>query len=246
MSKRTKQVTNAKRARRLGTWAGIAPSRGGRRRVSPWALIGAAAVLAVLVVGVAFAVEGGGGPAGQRAACVQSRLSHEPLDPLSLPTWPANYENLSCALAALNLQPSAEASALTHYHVHLTLYVGGRRVRVPDYIGLPAAGGMSAAATSEIHTHGRETDPVPGVIHIESPSAGFQADLLQFFDVWGVYASPRCLGGDCTGVRAWINGAPVKDWLTRKLHEHDAVTLVVGTPPRGFAPDRSFHFVAGE
>ena len=39
---------------------------------------------------------------GQSASCVQSRLSKETLDPVSLPTWPANYDDLKCALDAVS------------------------------------------------------------------------------------------------------------------------------------------------
>ena len=92
---------------------------------------------------------------GQDAACVQSRLSKDTLDPLSLPTWPANYDDLECARSSRPEARAPESSGLTHYHAHLTLYVDGKQIQVTDYIGLPAAGGMTDSATSEIHTHGR-------------------------------------------------------------------------------------------
>ena len=90
----------------------------------------------------------------------------------------------------------------------------GKQIQVTDYIGLPAAGGMTDSATSEIHTRGRETDPEPGVIHIESGTKDFRANLRQFFDVWGVYAASDQLGGYDQPIKAWINGEPVTDWLT--------------------------------
>jgi hypothetical protein len=247
MSKAQKQRTNQKRTRRLGTGEGIAPTRPKGGGVPPWAwLVSGAIVVAALVLAFVVVRGSGSSASGRNASCVQDRLSHDTLDPLSQPTWPANYDNLQCALSALGLQPSLEAAATNHYHVHLTLYVNGRKTTVPDYIGLPAAGGMSSTVTSEIHTHGRETDPIPGVIHIESGDNSFRGTLQEFFDVWGVYATPQCLGGYCDGVRFWINGKPVQDGLNVPLQEHNAVTMVVGKTPKNFKPDKSFHFVAGE
>jgi hypothetical protein len=245
MSKSKKRITNEKR-QRLGTGAGIAPSTQKSGGVPLWGWIVSIVVLLVAVGGATAFVLHKGSSSGQDASCVQNRLSKETLDPLSQPTWPANYDDLECALNALGLKPSAENSGLTHYHAHLTLYVDGKQVQVPDYIGLPAAGGMTSTATSEIHTHGRETDPKPGVIHIESGSADFRANLQQFFDVWGVYATPDQLGGYNKPIKVWINGKPVSNWLEIKLQEHDAVTMVVGDPPPNFTPDKSFPFQNGE
>ena len=246
MSKSKKQITNEKR-QRLGTGAGIAPSKPPKAGGIPlWGWIVSAVVLVIAIGGAtAFVIHSRAG-SGQDASCVQARLSKETLDPLSMPTWPANYDDLECALNALGLKPSAENQGLTHYHAHLTLYVDGKQVEVPDYIGLPAAGGMNSAATSEIHTHGRETDPSPGIIHIESSVADFRANLLQFFDVWGVYAADNQLGGYEQPVKVWINAKPITDWTSTKLERHDAVTMVVGQEPANFKPDTSFKFPVGE
>jgi hypothetical protein len=245
MSKSKKRITNEKR-QRLGTGAGIAPSKPKAGGIPLWGWIVSAVVVLIAVGGATAFVLHKGSTSGQDASCVQGRLSKETLDPLSQPTWPANYDDLECALKALGLKPSAESSGLTHYHVHLTLYVDGKQVEIPDYIGLPAAGGMTSTATSEIHTHGRETDPKPGVIHIESGSANFRANLQQFFDVWGVYATSDQLGGYEKPIKVWINGEPVDDWLNLKLVEHNAITMVVGNQPPNFKPDKSFPFQNGE
>ncbi len=247
MSKSKKRITNEKRER-LGTGAGIAPTgsrKGGGFPLWGW-IVGVVAIVAIVGGATAFMLHKSSS-SGQSASCVQNRLSKATLDPLSLPTWPANYDDLQCALDALNLQPSTEGQGNgVHYHAHLTLYVNGSKVQVPDYIGLPQAGGMTSTTTSEIHTHGRETDPVPGIIHIESPTQGFRANLQQFFDVWGVYAAAGQLGGYQKPIQVWVNGKPESNWLTTPLQEHDAVTMVVGDPPAGFKPDKSFTFPSGE
>lgn len=242
MSKSKKRITNEKR-QRLGTGAGIAASKSsGKGGIPTWGWVTAVIVLVIAVGGATAFVLHGGSKSGQEASCVQSRLSKDTLDPLSTPTWPANYDDLECALNELGLSPSLEGSANNHYHVHLTLYVDGKQIQVPDYIGLPAAGGMTDAVTSEIHTHGRETDVKPGVIHIESGNAKFRANLQQFFDVWGVYATPNQLGGYQKPVQVWVNAKPVSDWLTYSLQSHDVVTMVVGSKPPNFVPAKTFPF----
>jgi hypothetical protein len=249
VSKAQKQRTNEKRARRLGSGEGIASTRPGRGGggIPTWAWAAAGAIIIVAAVAVVLILHSAGTATGQQADCVQKRLSTSTLDPLSKPTWPPNYDDLQCALSALGLQPSAENTGLTHYHAHLTLYANGKQVPVPAYIGLPAAGGMNATFTSEIHTHGPETDGnKTGIIHLESPSAKFRGNLQQFFDVWGVRATGECIGGYCGGVRTWINGKPVSNGLNVKLQEHDAVTMVVGKEPPNFKPATHYTFNPGE
>ena len=254
MSKAKKAATNAKRARRLGTGEGIAPTRGGRggrggggaggAPLPWWVWMGAGAVI-VAVVAVAFVLieRGSGSAKGQSAPVVQQRLSHTRLDPLSQPTWPPNYANLSGALTALGLTPSLEMAAVNHYHVHLTLFVNGHQVQIPELIGLDNSTGV----VSEIHTHLRNVDNGQhGIIHIESGDTSFRATLLQFFDIWGVFFSNRCVGGYCSGVRVWVNGTRVSQPTRLVLQSHMAVTVVEGAAPPHFVPARSWKFPLGE
>jgi hypothetical protein len=64
--------------------------------------------------------------------------------------------------------------ATEHIHTHLTIYVQGREVAVPERIGIPSGGNCFYW----LHTH--VTD---GVIHVEAPA---KADytLGQFADIW--------------------------------------------------------------
>ncbi len=246
MSKAQKQRTNQKRERRLGTGEGIAAARPKRQGVPMWAwLVSGAVVLAAVIVAVAVVmVARGSSSGGQNASCVQARLSKATLDPLSSPTWPPNYSNLACALSALGLAPNPDAqSILTHYHAHLTLYVNGKRVQIPQNIALQAPPAMS----SDVHTHDSAVDPGKnGIIHVEAPTANFHATLLQFFDVWGVYATNQCLGGYCDGVKLWLNGKPAPNGVNTVMNEHDAFTMVVGKEPPNFKPDTSYTFEPGE
>jgi hypothetical protein len=248
VSKGQKERTNVKRNQRLGTGEGIAAPRsrssstGG---VPPWAWLvaGAIVVAAVIVAVVLVTRSSGSASGGQNASCVQSRLSHDKLDALAEPTWPVNLTDLDCALTSLGLSPSAESQSATHYHAHLTLYVDGKKVLIPDNIALQNPPGMS----SEIHTHDANTDPNKnGIIHVESPKPSFHGNLLQFFDVWGVYATNSCLGGYCDGVKVYVNGKPSPQGIDTVMQPHDAITVVVGNPPADFTPDKSYAFEPGE
>ena len=71
------------------------------------------------------------------------------------------------------------------------------------------------------------------------------ASLADVFDMWGVYLSPKCLGGYCGGVKMWVNGKPSTAFGKLVLQPHMAITLLEGTPPKGFKPAKSYNFPAG-
>lgn len=240
MGKAKKQLTNERRARRLGTGEGIAPTKPkGRGGGMPgWAfMVSGAVLLAAVIIAAAFVVtRGGSSSAAQTSSVVQDRLTHSKIDFVAEGTWPPNYTNLTAALQKLNLSPANEVNPLVHYHWHITIYAGGRKIVVPRNIGLQNPPAMS----SEIHTHSVATDRKSGIIHVESPDANFRATVLQLFDVWGVYATNKCLGGYCNGVKVYVNGKLSPQGLLTKPGEHDAVTVVAGSLPPGVKPDTKF------
>jgi hypothetical protein len=241
MGKAKKQLTNERRARRLGTGEGIAPTRPtGGGGIPAWAwLVAASVVAAAAIIGVAIVARGGGSDSGgnPNAEVVTSRLSHEKIDFVSAGTWPVNYTNLAGAMSALGLTPTQEAASVNHDHVHLQLEVGGHEVPVPAQIGLDSATGTF----SEVHTHDDT-----GVIHIESGDTSFRASLADVFDMWGVYLSPKCIGGYCDGMKMWVNGTPSTAFGDPTLQSHMAITLLEGAPPKSFKPAKSYNFPAGE
>jgi len=242
MGKAKKQLTNERRARRLGTGEGIAATRPkGGGGIPAWAwLVAASVVAAAAIIGVALVARGGGGPGSggdPNAEVVTSRLSHETIDFVSAGTWPVNYTNLAGAMSALGLTPTQEAASVNHYHVHIQLEVDGHEVPVPAQIGLDSATGTF----SEVHTHDDT-----GVIHIESGDTSFRATLADVFDMWGVYLSSKCIGGYCGGVKMWVNGKPSTAFGDLTLQSHMAITLLEGTPPKSFKPAKSYDFPAGE
>lgn len=246
VSQRQKQRTNENRARRLGTGEGI--SRKGRKSaaggggVPPWAwvvggaiLVAAVAIIAAIVLTRGDSSSGGGGTGGTPAV-IADRNSTAKFDPVSQGTWQPNYDNLQQAIAAMGLPASSETMQyLTHFHVHITLYVDGRATPIPSQIGIDPATQTLAA----IHTHDDS-----GIIHMEAGTKGFAPPLQDVFDVWGVRFDAKCIGGYCGGVEMWVNGKPNTELGKHVLHEHDVITIVEGKQPDGFKPDTSYPWAA--
>jgi hypothetical protein len=240
MGKAKKQLTNERRARRLGTGEGIAAQRPRGGGIPGWAwLVAGSVLLAAVIIGIALVARGGGSDGGsdRNASVVRDRLSHDKIDFISAGTWSQNYTNLAGAMAALGLAPTEEAASVNHYHVHIQLTVDGHDVPIPAQIGLDSATGVF----SEVHTHDDR-----GVIHIESGDTSFRATLADVFDMWGVYLSPKCIGGYCGGGKMWVNGKPSTAFGSLVLQSHMAVTLLEGAPPAKFKPAKSYKFLAGE
>lgn len=141
------------------------------------------------------------------------------------PPWPANTERLQQRLRAIGLAPLTEEGQAVHTHQHLDIFVEGEPVEVPGDLGI------GDGFISDLHTHASYP---PGIIHVESPTQARFA-LGQFFAVWGVPLSARCIGSLCeTGdkqLKAWVNGKPVTADPTRiVLEDHQQIVLAYGTP----------------
>jgi hypothetical protein len=75
--------------------------------------------------------------------------------------------------------------ATYHVHAHLSLFVNGVRLAIPDAIGIVSPGaesnGYVASGSCFYHLHTHDAD---GYVHIEAPvTTAFT--LGQFFDIWG-------------------------------------------------------------
>ena len=96
---------------------------------------------------------------------------------------------------------------------------------LPAYIGIDAQGRFIA----ELHTH-----DTSGIIHVESPKVR-KFTLGNFFDVWGLRFSSRCLGSYCAtgkkGIWVWVNGRQVRtDPRKILLRSHQEIVVAFGTP----------------
>jgi hypothetical protein len=115
-----------------------------------------------------------------------------------------------------------------HYHAHLDIFTGGRRVTVPAGIGIPRNG----LCLYWIHTH-----DTSGVIHIEAPAgqASRMFTLGDFLAIWG--------GGPTTHVLVIVNGRPYPgdpDGIV--LAAHELITLETSPPE---VPQPGFEFPQG-
>jgi hypothetical protein len=138
--------------------------------------------------------------------------------------WPRNIAGLRARLNALGLPALSQEGTALHIHQHLDVYVDGRRVIVPAGIGIDESQGF----ISPLHTH-----DVTGVIHVESPDVR-TFTLGQFFAVWGLRFTPRCLGGYCTTgsnvLRVFVDGKPFSgDPRVLPLAEHEEILVAYGT-----------------
>lgn len=138
--------------------------------------------------------------------------------------WPRNIAGLRARLNALGLPALAQEGTALHIHQHLDLSVDGRRVTVPGGIGIDESQGF----ISPLHTHDES-----GVIHVESPAVR-TFTLGQFFAVWGLRLTPRCLGGYCakgsTVLRVFADGKRFSgDPRLVPLAEHEEILVAFGT-----------------
>lgn len=117
-----------------------------------------------------------------------------------------------------------------HIHIHLTIYIQGKRVTIPQNIGIAADG----SCFYWMHTH---TDD--GIIHIEAPKKLHNLALDDFLTVWhdgfaNLNFPPELT--QATGWKIFVNGKPFGDLVTSPLNtevplaSHDIVTLEYGTP----------------
>jgi hypothetical protein len=199
------------------------------------ATLGLAAVLAVAL-----------GLLATRGGTASSALPALPASPLpgeltATAPWPANIAELAARLAALRLPALLQEGTALHIHQHLDVYVDGRHVTVPSGIGIDVASGF----ISPLHTH-----DTSGVMHVESPDIK-TFTLGQFFAVWGVRLSGRCVGGYCNSgprrVRVYVDGRRVTgDPRQLALAEHQEIAVTYGTPAQLPSPiPQSYDFPVG-
>jgi hypothetical protein len=145
------------------------------------------------------------------------------------PPWPANSALLTARVGDIGLQPPSQEMLVYHHHAHLDLYVDGKKVIVPQYVGIQVNQQAQSATFAEMHTHYPD-----GVIHIET-GRPVTFNLAQFFGVWGVRLTRSCIGsfsGSCGRVQMWVNGKKyLGDPAKLVLKEHMEIVLASGKPP---------------
>ena len=163
---------------------------------------------------VASMVLAGGATVAVRAITRPRTLApRATLAPWPLPDRPGDR------IRAAHLPSYHANSEVQHLHVHLDIVVAGAAVTIPAEIGL-------APPYSPVHTHSQS-----GVIHIETDAPSASVTLGDFFTVWGVALSPRCLGGYCAPSvpRVYLNGeAHAGPPRQIRLRDGDEIAIIVG------------------
>jgi len=176
---------------------------------------GGIALAAIVLVGlVVYLIANNGGTSTPKAQPGQiTGLNEGP------PPWPAELNGLYQRLQAIGLPPQAVEGQGLHSDQHLDIYVDGQPVEIPQGIGIPPGyradpGTTSTDFISILHTH-----DTSGIVHVEAPEVT-QYTLGEFFDVWGVKFTPKCLGSLCETkdkkIEVYVNGKlqtgdPTKD-----------------------------------
>jgi len=136
--------------------------------------------------------------------------------------WPPEFSHLRERLKIIGLPAMSEEGTNLHSHQHIRIFIKGSSVQVPSGIGNPPQ------FITTIHTH-----DTTGEIHIESPTVQ-TFTLGQFFDVWGVRFSSKCIGSYCEDqqnlIKVFVDGKAVtEDPRTMALADQQEIVVTYGT-----------------
>ncbi|MBK8459659.1 MAG: hypothetical protein IPL43_05235 [Micropruina sp.] len=119
---------------------------------------------------------------------------------MTAPPWPAPRD--AVANLALAGVPESRLDDRSNQHtLTLTVRLDGAPVPLPAWIGVDRLRAVQGPA----HTHDDS-----GVVWLEGRGAE-QVTLGQFFTLWGVRFSRRCLGPACAAVRVVADGITVTE-----------------------------------
>jgi hypothetical protein len=173
-------------------------------------------LLVLAVIAVAGAAAGTAGSASTLPGLMTGK---------DVSAWgPNNGPLLKPRLKAIGLPALPKEALRFHIHQRMAMIVNGKFVYIPAGIGIDA----NATFIAELHTHDNT-----GIIHVESPKTQ-KFTLGQFFDVWGLRFSAKCLGGYCAKgnrqVMVWTNGRRVLgDPRNVVLKSHLSIVVAYGT-----------------
>jgi hypothetical protein len=162
---------------------------------------------------------------------VKVSINSDQINPDNLPgiqtgsvPWVAETDYLKERLAAIGLPVLSSEGTILHTHEHLDIFVSGKQLTIPQDIGINESGQFF----SPIHTH-----DTTGIIHVESPVIQ-TFTLGQFFDIWGVRLTDKCIGGYCGSntmtLRIYVNGKAVtSNFRNLVLSAHQEIVIAYGT-----------------
>jgi len=195
-----------------------------RRKAFRWGIV-AVAVLVVVGAGTAIALNAGSS-------------KKTPTQPPPSPTldgmqtgvapWNSGQAGLLERIKAIGLPFGHQEALAFHHHDLVQIYVNGKPVQIPAYVGINYPAPQNQIFFAVLHTH-----DASGIVHIESPVER-KFTLGNFFDVWGVTLSATNIGGyHASGnkqVRVYLNGKPFTgDPRGLALTQHEDVVVTFGT-----------------
>ena len=125
-----------------------------------------------------------------------------------------------------------------HIHAHLTIYIDGKQVTIPQGIGIAS----DQSCFYWLHTHTSD-----GVVHIEFPKQG-SPTLGNFLDIWGQHFQQSGFHNELASSADWtvyVDGKQVSsDFNHLILKPHQVITIAYNSP--NITPDSSFNWPAGE
>ena len=111
--------------------------------------------------------------------------------------------------------------------------MNGKHETVPALIGI-----YDGQFLTQLHTH-----DASGIMHVESPTKR-TFDLGEFFGVWGVRLTDKCIGGYCKPKVPWtmyVNGAAYPgDPSALVLKRHQEIAIVIGKRPKTIPASYNF------
>ena len=218
-----------------------APQRRETRRAAgiperpPW-IYAAAGALVVAVIAAAvlgFVLTRGSGGAENKAAATDYNAL--PGIRKTKAPWPPEYLYLADRFIPLDLTTlSGHNGLVLHFHTHIDIFVNGKKVKIPAYVGI----NLGAGWLTELHTHDAR-----GVIHVEAQKSR-DFTVGQFFAEWAVYLDSHSIGG-YSGMKWYLNGKQqTGNPQTLVFKPHQEIAFVVGTPPANIPS--SYKFSPGE
>jgi hypothetical protein len=125
-----------------------------------------------------------------------------------------------------------------HIHAHLTIYINGKQVTVPQGVGIAA----DQSCFYWLHTHATD-----GVVHIEFPRTG-SPTLGNFLDIWRQSFNSLGFQNELASSAGWtvyVDGKQVTSNFNQLvLQPHQVITIAYNSP--NITPDTSFNWPAGE
>lgn len=192
-----------------------------------------AVLLAGLVAVVAAGCASSSGTPSNSAAAPTAPRTGVPTD------WrlPAD---MTAAARRAGLPMLGQEMLAIHYHAHLDVIVGGRRVTVPAYLGIDNA----RQRISPLHTH-----DTSGVVHIES-ARDIPFTLGQLFTEWGQPLTASQVGPVSVGsgqvLRVYRNGGQTTgNPAALRFQQHDEIVVWVGARSATPQVPASYAFPAG-